>query len=353
MRSPTTLEYDLAGGGARRARRPYRALALPADRRRGRDRGQQQCRRRAAGAERAGGGPRGDRLARRADRDRRRLPHPRHHGARRLPAGRGRHHQPHASQGLRRGDRAGHRGDHEGPSRRTTPSQGFTKSVSAAELVPLAREKGLPVIEDLGSGTLVDLETWGLPHEPTAREAIEAGIDVVTFSGDKLLGGPQAGLLVGTQGADRAHRHESAEARAAPRQGAAGGARGDAAALRRSRAGWCSACRRSARWRARRARSARRPSACCRRSPRALGTDWQAGIEPVRGQIGSGALPVDLLPSFALCGAGQGPRQAGRRLPRPADPGDRPHRGRHAAVRPAHARRRGGLRRPAGRRSRA
>jgi L-seryl-tRNA(Ser) seleniumtransferase len=49
--------------------------------------------------------------------------------------------------------------------------QGFTKSVSAAELVPLARERGLPVIEDLGSGTLVDLETWGLPHEPTARGA--------------------------------------------------------------------------------------------------------------------------------------------------------------------------------------
>ena len=170
--------------------------------------------------------------------------------------------------------------------------------------MPLAREKGLPVIEDLGSGTLVDLETWGLPHEPTAREAIEAGIDVVTFSGDKLLGGPQAGLIVGRKSADRAHRQEPAEARAAARQGAAGGARGDAAALRRSREAGAARCRRSA-------CSARPPTEIHAQAERllpalaqALGKDWQAGIKPVRGQIGSGALPVDLLPSFALCGDG-------------------------------------------------
>ena len=178
--------------------------------------------------------------------------------------------------------------------------------MSAAELVPLAREKGLPLIEDLGSGTLVDLETWGLPHEPTAREAIEAGVDVVTFSGDKLLGGPQAGLIVGRkhlieriarnpmkralrldkvrlaalEATLRLYADPDAAGRAAaddPRAGAPGG--------RDPRA---------------------RPSACCRPSRKALGGGAEAGIEPVRGQIGSGALPVDLLPSFALAVARQG-----------------------------------------------
>ena len=74
---------------------------------------------------------------------------------------------------------------------------GFTSEVSAEELVALARIKGLPVMADLGSGCLVDLSSFGLPKEPTVQEIVKSGVDVITFSGDKLLGGPQAGLIVG------------------------------------------------------------------------------------------------------------------------------------------------------------
>jgi L-seryl-tRNA(Ser) seleniumtransferase len=90
---------------------------------------------------------------------------------------------------------------------------GFTAAVGMNDLIALGRAHGVPVMEDLGSGALLDLATYGLPREPIVADSIRAGADLVTFSGDKLLGGPQAGVLVGRREIiDRLRRNPLARA---------------------------------------------------------------------------------------------------------------------------------------------
>jgi L-seryl-tRNA(Ser) seleniumtransferase len=74
---------------------------------------------------------------------------------------------------------------------------GFNEEVERGELVELGKKYGLPVVEDLGSGSFIDLTKYGLAWEPTVQAVLESGVDIVTFSGDKMLGGPQAGIILG------------------------------------------------------------------------------------------------------------------------------------------------------------
>ena len=90
---------------------------------------------------------------------------------------------------------------------------GFSERPSLPELVELGKKHGLPVIEDLGSGSLVDLTAFGIHGEPTVQQSVKAGVDVISFSGDKLLGGPQAGLILGKRAyIEKLKRHPLARA---------------------------------------------------------------------------------------------------------------------------------------------
>ena len=114
---------------------------------------------------------------------------------------------------------------------------GFTADVETAELVTLAKRRGIPVMEDLGSGALLDLSAVGLRREPMAADAIRAGVDLVTFSGDKLLGGPQAGMLVGRRDLLARLRRNPAGADGPDRQAVPGGPGGHLASSSASRIG--------------------------------------------------------------------------------------------------------------------
>ncbi|CAM6464028.1 L-seryl-tRNA(Sec) selenium transferase [Klebsiella pneumoniae] len=176
--------------------------------------------------------------------------------------------------------------------------EGFTKAVDEAELAAIGRELDVPVVADLGSGSLVDLSQYGLPKEPMPQEMIAAGVSMVSFSGDKLLGGPQAGIIVGK-------RALIAQLQSHPLKRALRADKMTLAALEATLRLYQhpEALREklpTLRLLTRPAEEIRRLAERLQPDLAAHYADFAVSVAACQSQIGSGSLPVDRLPSAAL-----------------------------------------------------
>lgn len=171
---------------------------------------------------------------------------------------------------------------------------GFSETPTLPELVQLGHERGLPVIEDLGSGCLVDLQQFGIYDEPSVQDSVRAGVDVVSFSGDKLLGGPQAGIIVGTKAiVDKLKKHPLTRAMRVDKMTLAA----LEATLRSYDAGLVDEIPTLAMLSATPDQLKGRAEVLCGMM---TGAGIAAEVVPTEGQVGGGSVPTQMLKSFAV-----------------------------------------------------